>query len=229
MTLVTPLNVQSRKGWHVTPLGRLIRPMRMRPVRPLSSMVALSNRKIADPKKKQKRRFKQALIRSRRRSIDPLKWGSQHLKGAFLDSTNVILVGKEDSAPPPYDETDETDDEQIPSSPNPEAEKTPLPAMNITDHETLVREKIQSLSLLESMFGKLDDDTEWGGKEDLDSDLDMDDIAGSPADNDIVDLDQEVMKDLHPASPPTKNKLKDLFVPQEEQGNINMPRDQRRI
>jgi hypothetical protein len=198
----------------------------MRPARPLPPVVTLSNRKAADSKEKQRRRFKQALIRSRRRSINPLKWGSQHLKGAFLDSTNVILVRKEDSAPPPSvepegDETDETNEEQVPSSPNPEGEKSSVPARHIIDHETLVREKIQSLSLLESMFGKLDSDAEWGGKESLDSDLDMDDIVGSPADNDIANSVQEVVKDLRPVSPPA-NKLKDLFAPQEEQGNSNI-------
>ena len=35
MSLVTPENVATRGGWRVTPTGRLIRPMRMRPLHPL--------------------------------------------------------------------------------------------------------------------------------------------------------------------------------------------------
>ena len=35
MSLVTPSNVHQRPQWSVTPLGRLIRPMRMRPARPI--------------------------------------------------------------------------------------------------------------------------------------------------------------------------------------------------
>ena len=35
MSLVTPDNVHTRGGWRVTPLGRIVRPIRMRPEHPL--------------------------------------------------------------------------------------------------------------------------------------------------------------------------------------------------
>ena len=35
MSLVTPENVATCRGWRVTPTGHLIRPMRMRPLHPL--------------------------------------------------------------------------------------------------------------------------------------------------------------------------------------------------
>jgi hypothetical protein len=87
---------------------------------------------VADPR--QKRRFKQALIRSRRRTIDPLKWDTEHLKRAFLDPTNNVLVRKDDSVPVLYvgPEADETN--ILVSIPK----RKFIATLNTTKHETLV-------------------------------------------------------------------------------------------
>ncbi|KAG9318926.1 hypothetical protein JVU11DRAFT_1039 [Chiua virens] len=80
----------STHGWIVTPSGRVVRPMRMRPERPLEPMRNdLDGSKTkANAKKK---RSKQPLVRARRRLIDPTKWDSVYLKGLFLDSVSVSV------------------------------------------------------------------------------------------------------------------------------------------
>lgn len=98
MSLVTPENVASRGGWKVTPLGRLVKPVRMRPEHSLPEQVlptptAKPKGKLtkgAEPKKK--KRTKEPPTRARRRTIDPLKYGSQQLKGAFLENAVVSSV-----------------------------------------------------------------------------------------------------------------------------------------
>ncbi|CCM00595.1 uncharacterized protein FIBRA_02631 [Fibroporia radiculosa] len=91
MSLVTAENVASRPGWRVTPTGRLIRPIRMRPDHPLPDPLPIGGgprkgENIKDNKGKLKKRLKDPPIRARKRTIDPTRWGAQHLKGAFLDS-----------------------------------------------------------------------------------------------------------------------------------------------
>ncbi|TCD61804.1 hypothetical protein EIP91_007890 [Steccherinum ochraceum] len=104
MTLVTAENVQDRGGWRVTPLGRIVRPIRVRPEHPLPEPLVKAQ-EVEKMKKKEKgekgkekgkrRRVREPPTRARRRTIDPTKWGSQHLKGAFLEA-NVAPV----SVPP---------------------------------------------------------------------------------------------------------------------------------
>ncbi|KAI0290587.1 hypothetical protein BC826DRAFT_1026167 [Russula brevipes] len=94
MSLVTPKNVHQRPQWRVTPLGRLIRPMRMRPARPLG--LPLDVLKAQHPSKgKSKGRKKRARTtpptRARRQTIDPLRWGSTHLSGVFLEGGQVSM------------------------------------------------------------------------------------------------------------------------------------------
>jgi hypothetical protein len=90
MSLVTPSNVAERNGWKVTTMGRMVRPIRMRPARPLPPQ-ALStlrrNGKTAAGKdgKEKRRRIREPDVRARRRTIDPTRWDSVHLKGMFLD------------------------------------------------------------------------------------------------------------------------------------------------
>lgn len=94
MSLVTRENVAGRGGWKVTPLGRVVRPVRMRPEHPLPPMQVDAKKKDTkkkdgddkgDERKKRKKREKDPDSRARRRTIDPTKWGSTHLKGMFLD------------------------------------------------------------------------------------------------------------------------------------------------
>lgn len=98
-SLVTPENVSERGGWKVTPLGRIVKPIRMRPEHPLppplvstlNSSTKLKKGEKAkkgekDKKDKKKRRVKEPPVRARRRTIDPTKWGSTQLKGVFLEN-----------------------------------------------------------------------------------------------------------------------------------------------
>ncbi|KAF8075053.1 hypothetical protein FPV67DRAFT_1575346, partial [Lyophyllum atratum] len=92
MTLVTPDNVEGRGGWKVTPLGRVVKSVRMRPDHPLPPPKEDKEKRLAkkgkgkdEEKKKKKKRVKEPDVRARRRTIDVTRWGSVHLKGMFLD------------------------------------------------------------------------------------------------------------------------------------------------
>ncbi|RDB27670.1 putative RNA-binding protein P16F5.06 [Hypsizygus marmoreus] len=89
MSLVTPENVAERGGWKVTELGRVVRPVRMRPERPLPPPIEVKAKVKKDgkdgEKKKKKKRVKEPDVRARRRTIDVTRWGSVHLKGMFLE------------------------------------------------------------------------------------------------------------------------------------------------
>ena len=210
MSLVTPENISSRPGWRATPMGRIVHPIRMRPGKPLppASTIEPSTSRKGDEKKKRKRE-KPKLVRARRRTIDPTKWDSQHLKGAFLDS---IIVADGCDSPPvatpsgqdAVDDQEEADpssssslseeeerDEPDASEPEPVAERFPttpeamshLPPIAQTkrdavgtDHD-FNQEKLRALSLLDSMFGGLEGDQEWGGKEMVDSDVQMPELS----------------------------------------------------
>ncbi|KAH9839718.1 uncharacterized protein C8Q71DRAFT_830229 [Rhodofomes roseus] len=93
MSLVTPENVASRAGWRVTPLGRLIRPIRVRPDHPLpdpQEISATGKGKAAEKAGgRKKKRVKEPPTRAQRRRIDPTIWGSEHLKGMFLEDAVV--------------------------------------------------------------------------------------------------------------------------------------------
>ncbi|KZT69235.1 hypothetical protein DAEQUDRAFT_691083 [Daedalea quercina L-15889] len=127
MSLVTPENAASRPGWRITALGRIIRPIRMRPDHPLpdpqDSGVTKAKGKIAQTAGgKKKKRVKPPLTRARRRTIDPTNWDSQHLKGMFLENVvvadvpkNVLTVMDREDTPGEIEgasssESDESDD-----------------------------------------------------------------------------------------------------------------------
>ncbi|KAK2463348.1 hypothetical protein APHAL10511_004659 [Amanita phalloides] len=81
MSLVTKENAHVRQGWVVTPLGRIVRPVKMKPPRPLATMDASVGK--ADGRKKKKTAM--VGLRAKRKTIDMLKYGSVHLKGFFMD------------------------------------------------------------------------------------------------------------------------------------------------
>ena len=95
MSLVTPENAATRPGWKVTPLGRTMRPIKMRPTHPLPPTQdevkgVRKSKKHADDTvnvslKKKKKKVKDSDTRARRKAIDMTKWGSEYLKGMFLD------------------------------------------------------------------------------------------------------------------------------------------------
>ncbi|THH18928.1 hypothetical protein EW146_g2156 [Bondarzewia mesenterica] len=223
MSLITPENVHLHIQWHVTPLGRLIRPMRIRPARPLDPPVD----SLAQSKKK--KRFGREECRGK----EEVKWGSGHVMGTFLENTSEIQVGgrgqvtdvdREESSE--EDESEEDEDiveknhdivqvdaetvmqpaepaESMPkSSPAPQPQ-TDAPALAPTSADELTQEKIKSLDLLRSMFGDADDQ-DWGGTESLGSDIDMADLADpESADEEVEDQDDLQVQAEEMDTPPT--------------------------
>ncbi|KAL0954164.1 hypothetical protein HGRIS_005298 [Hohenbuehelia grisea] len=112
MSLVTPDNAAQRPGWKVTPMGRVVRPMRMRPDKPLSGLPlppppkSVSKVKSDKGSEKKKRvKTKAPLVRSQRRLIDPTQWNSVHLKGVFLESVSPTVAYELDLGPQSMGET----------------------------------------------------------------------------------------------------------------------------
>ena len=93
MSLVTSANVNDRLGWQVSSLGRITRPVKMRPERPLPEIQQEKLKPTVNQVRdvgttggeKKNKRLKDPDSRARRRTIDMTKWGSTHLKGMFLD------------------------------------------------------------------------------------------------------------------------------------------------
>ncbi|KAJ7648587.1 hypothetical protein DFH06DRAFT_1476105 [Mycena polygramma] len=89
MTLVTPETAAQRSGWKVSEMGRVMRPVRIRPEHPLPPPLISSVPKkpktssTKETTKPKKRRDPDS--RSRRRTIDMTRWGSVHLTGIFLE------------------------------------------------------------------------------------------------------------------------------------------------
>jgi hypothetical protein len=170
--------------------------MRMRPARPLGPPLdALRIQNVSKGKGKGKR--KRALIapptRARRQTIDPLRWGSTHLSGVFLDGERVALppASGEQGANGESTEVEEllavsqssaNDDSDIPlcANPSPLRQEKPLNQFRATSPQSsapledavsadLAEETARTLQLLNSMFGEANED--WGGAESVHSDM----------------------------------------------------------
>ena len=185
----------------------------MRPEKPLPPMSTVPSSTTVRKLGKKKLKLELAkLVRARRRTIDPTKWDSQHLKGAFLDSI-IVADGRDDlppakkPSPPPASgeqgksdlSSDEEEDEEGNGSDSeyettagrsqtsPGTSSRPHPNTHIeydvvdTDLD-FSQEKLRALSLLDSMFGNVEGNQDWGGKEGLDSDTDTSGLrpAASP-------------------------------------------------
>jgi hypothetical protein len=202
MSLVTPSNVHQRPQWCVTPLGRLIRPMRMRPVRPIGlplNVLKAQNKNLSSKsqggKEGRKRRRTAASTpptRARRLTIDPLRWGSTHISGVFLESERALMspaldAGGETSGKSRESSEVEGDEEveeildasQSPVDDNDEPSAPPCSSSIPVDttNADLVAEKETALRLLYSMFGETDED--WGGAENIDSDMEREAAAAA--------------------------------------------------
>ena len=201
MSLVTTSNVHQRPQWRVTPLGRLIRPMRMRPARPLGPPLAILKTKTQNLSSKVKearnRRRAAAAVpptRARRLTIDPLRWGSTHLSGVFLDGERALVspalpaggeasggsgesteVDADEEVEQILDVTQSPTDDNGESDVPPRAETSAPPRSPSAPVDTtsadLAAEKAKALQLLYSMFDEADED--WGGAESVDSDLEQ--------------------------------------------------------
>lgn len=293
MSLVTPENVSTRGGWKVTPLGRLVRPIRMRPDKPLPEPVTMTTAvkgkgKLAKgAETKKKKRAKEPPVRARRQTIDPLKYGSQQVKGVFLDAVVALdgerkevarttQVVQESSGESSSDESEEeyekegedaaiekvqsitkasealvqplvqAEKPQRPPSPSPPPAALTVNAVP-SDGTDLAQERNAALGLLQLLFGGRDEN-EWGEKESLGSDVDMEELKGQARmvsvvededDIEVVPMEvderqpQEVVAQDREDTPATEGppasapapapvakptKLKELFAPREEEG-----------
>ncbi len=202
MTLVTSENCASRSGgWVKTPMGRLVRPMRMRPVRPLPPVSTTTTVPSAKGKlRRKKKKGKEApQTRARRTLVNPLQYGSEYLKGVCWRGGGPILP---DTSKKPGEDvlqldaseattvTEEheeiiDDDLKTPAHtvPLPIAPSTPASSNNAPPDDTaeptslstpdFTQEAKNDLLLLNSLFGDAEDESDWGGEESL-SDVDMD-------------------------------------------------------
>ncbi|KAK7024875.1 hypothetical protein R3P38DRAFT_3193794 [Favolaschia claudopus] len=196
MTLVSPDTAANRPGWKVTEMGRIVRPLRMRPAHPLPPPL-VSVVKKTDTGKPKKRRDPDS--RARRRTIDPTRWGSVHLKGVFLENAGQMpvhedVVGSDESSDSADEEEEEEPPEVVPPparsltvtqklppasipSPTPPPpslappKSTPLTSTPASPDVDLTSEKTHSLALLQSLFGSRSD-ADWVGRESVGSDVD---------------------------------------------------------
>ena len=195
MSLVTPENVHRRSQWRVTPLGRLIRPMRMRPARPLGPPLDALNSaayQLGQQGKGRKRRARAGPpTRARRQTIDPLRWGSTHVGGVFLDggqaSTALVASGTRGGggASTNGESTEIEADEEVEGILD---TATQSPADNNDDSRAasarpslsfplelastdFAAEQTRTLQLLNSMFGEANED--WGSAESIASDIEQ--------------------------------------------------------
>ncbi|KAL1944841.1 hypothetical protein VTO73DRAFT_2461 [Trametes versicolor] len=116
MSLVTPETAPTLGGWRVTATGRLIRPIRTRPDHPLPEPIVVakpetSKGKTDKDKGKNRKRVRVPPTRARRRTIDPTKWGSTHLKGIFLENAAATVLPKRAVVEERQTSEDESDDE----------------------------------------------------------------------------------------------------------------------
>lgn len=197
MSLVTPENAATRAGWHVTDLGRIIRPMRMRPEHPLpdpqESFAVLAKSKTGGKKRK---RVREPPARALRRKIDPTRWNSVHLKGAFLE--NAIVAPKStplatiqpslvEELGSGSEDTSDVEEEAVENGPFDRAssqrasDRSPEPPQSaprlakLDDTRTDFQEETQkSLGLLQALFGDKEDG-DWGDQESVGSDVELDD------------------------------------------------------
>ncbi|KAF9233725.1 hypothetical protein BU15DRAFT_53526 [Melanogaster broomeanus] len=234
---LTPLSVTaatSTPGWVTTPSGRIVRPMRMRPERPLGlTLNALSASKGKDAKGtagKVKKRVKPAPVRARRRKIDPTKWDSVYLKGVFLESVSVspttgdvpkVSGGEEDEVLTNADDTEEEEEEEENTSDQGHSTKAPVPTSHeAVDTNDIRHESTAALALLGDMFG---DEGDWGGSESVDGMEGLDDgearEKGTRADEE-GDFEERPTADAVRAS--GKNRLDEEVGKRTRDGDIEM-------
>ncbi|KAK7012788.1 hypothetical protein R3P38DRAFT_3208721 [Favolaschia claudopus] len=198
MTLVTPDTAANRPGWKVTEMGRIVRPLRMRPAHPLPPPLVSAVKKT-DTGKPKKRRDPDS--RARRRTIDPTRWGSVHLKGVFLENAGQVPVNEDiigsDESSESEDEEEEEALEVVPPPRLPVVAQKPPPAVTpspapppppsfappkstpfaapASPEVDLSTEKTHSLALLQSLFGSRSD-ADWVGRESVGSDVDEEEL-----------------------------------------------------
>ena len=196
MSLVTRENAHTRPGWIVTPLGRIVRPTKMRPLRPLARLDA-SVGKGAVKKKKNTR----VELRAKRQKIDMLKHGSVHLKGVFVD----VTIPDTSYA----DRADETSGSRL-----------------VSDHalttEADVGESDGTEETVEDKTGASEEESEGEEVDEGEGDaLSDEDDALSDEDDALSDEELSTAENKLPnkITSTSTNKLKELFAPRDEEGS----------
>ena len=223
----------SYQGWHKTSLSHLIRPMKMRPSRPLPDLSGgqKPTKSIAS-KKKKKSSILGVPTRARLRVIDPRIHEPVHLRGSMLEaivdahasqSQMMRIPLKSKSTPLPGARSaslsSSNSDPQSVTKPDVQYDTTMSQAVEEPDENTVIpsfeKEIARDLHLLSTMFG--DDQSQWGGKESIDDVM-------SDAPETVVAEEVKSTTTTEPVpdtAPPGKSKsrmLKDLFQPHEEEG-----------
>jgi len=198
---MSPMTLERAKlkgGWVVTDLGRMHRPLRMRPPRPLPPIPPTSSnsRKESEgqekvPMKMQKH-IKKPDVRARMQKIDMVRYGSEYLKGRFLEVDHPFSMdsraGQDDWFWKESTGSD-VDDISFKQAPN-----QPLISQSNSDHFVP------------------QGDYEAAGE---DVDVEMEDISSELKEKTPEDL---TVEQRVPEAPETSNKLRDLFAPAENEG-----------
>lgn len=269
MDLVSSSNASQRGAWKLDPLSQtLLRPMRLRPTRPIDVLPSSSA-------KFKRKRGQRRDPRPNIRKIDPSLWGNMHLREGDLVSSighpmipiHIIPADSASTSSASADTTRVTREsgasnkkarEQTqrvglsdgvlhpklaaPSTAENDAKGTDSPGAtpNLMDVDiSLEKEKLHALSLLHSMFG---DGEEWGGKEIIESDddelicessthaKDIDGAASAPTTEEILreePVQAVITEGIENDEPDAasrnnakaqKSSLKDMFKPQETEG-----------
>jgi len=199
---MSPMTLERAKlkgGWVVTALGRMHRPLRMRPSRPLPPVPSTSSsnsRKELEGKApmKMRKRIKKPDIRARIQKIDMVKYGSEYLKGRFLEVDHPFSVdskaGQDDWI------GKESMDADVGDTPLKQTHTRPQTSQNNSDHFEIAPQG----------------DHEAAGE---DVDVEMEDISSELNEKMPEDfsVEQRVRK-----VPEISKKLRDLFAPAENEG-----------
>ncbi|GJJ06473.1 hypothetical protein Clacol_000665 [Clathrus columnatus] len=187
MSLVTLGNVDSRPGWQKTTLSHLIRPMKMRPSRPLPVPSDIHSKGSV---KSGKRKVLPCPSRATIQKIDPKCWGAVHMTENMLQSVIIAPSAPSTQRVEPKSKISTTTpfDSSYPTLKTPlnnpvalvtstETQQTPKATTKFAS-ESLVdvdirRENSGHLALLSRMFGELSD--EWGGREHVSSSSETED------------------------------------------------------
>ena len=211
MSVVTRENAHTRPGWTVTPLGRIIRPMKMRPLRPLRPLARPDASVGKGAVKKKKKTKVEVERRAKRQKIDMLKHGSVHLKGVFVD------VAMPDSGYAAHADEPRgsrlVDDHVL-------ATKADMSEDDETDEAVGYKTDSSEENEGEDDDEEDDDDDEDEEEEEEEDDADDDDEENENGDGGLSDkeLSTTENKQSNNITLTSTNKLKELFAPRDEEG-----------
>ncbi|KAL4072355.1 hypothetical protein V8B97DRAFT_1870526 [Scleroderma yunnanense] len=178
LTPLSPSAAAKTPGWTITLSGRVVRPMKMRPERPLEPMRAtVSELKSKSVGKGVKKRIKPPPARARRRIIDPTKWDSTYLTGMFLDAIPVASSHTQEVASMAVDviesESEElesgniNDAEMVGTHPSPIQGSTTSPSTSVP---------APPVSTLKDLFAPREEESSFTLLGHLDLDLELEDV-----------------------------------------------------